>query len=234
MAEQFLLRTAEQVTPDNTRWLKELGVTKEDVLHWHNNSRNFDDAQGEKVRNAIAQFVDESIVRPNAAERPAWASNPYFALVWQLKSFFYAYGKNIMGGMLREAKNQYSNTGTLSQASVPILIGIAPMLILSMIGLELRELVKYLFANVDPAFEGNPADKFRTNDMGWGEYFFEIVDRAGIFGAFALLFPMFTAGNYGDEFWVSPLGPTAQRIEDWIKQDVSIWDDYAPWVAAIN
>jgi len=31
-------------------------------------------------------------------ERPVWASNPYTALIWQLKSFFYAYGKNIIGG----------------------------------------------------------------------------------------------------------------------------------------
>ena len=234
MGEQFLLRLAEQNTEEGKRWMKELFVSREDILHWNKNNRSFEDEQGKRVQNAIAQFVDESIVRPNAAERPVWASNPYFALVWQLKSFFYAYGKNIIGGVMRESQNKYNRTGQFSQAAIPLLIGAVPMLLLSMLGLELREFVKYLYANVDPGFEGNPADKFRTNDMGWFEYFFEIVDRAGILGAFTLLFPMLTAGNYGDEFWVSPLGPTAQRIEDLIKGDLDIGDNYLPWVSAIN
>ena len=26
----------------------------------------------------------------------------------------------------------------------------------------------------------------------------------------------------------------ANNIEEWIKQDVNLWDDYAPWVSAIN
>jgi len=33
-------------------------------------------------------------------ERLVWVSNPYTALIWQLKSFFYAYGKNIIGGVV--------------------------------------------------------------------------------------------------------------------------------------
>ena len=234
MGEQFLLRLAEDPSADATRWLAELKITREDILHWNNNNRLFSDAQGGRVQNAIAQFVDESVVRPNAAERPVWASNPYFALVWQLKSFFYAYGKNILGGVLRESKNRFNDKGTFSQAAIPLLLGAVPMLVLSMIGLELREFVKYLYANVDPSFEGAPADKFRTDDMGWVEYFFEIVDRAGLLGAFTLLFPMFSAGNYGDEFWVSPLGPTAQRLEDILKGDFQLGDDYLPWVSAIN
>tara|TARA_R100001082_G_scaffold111274_1_gene94639 strand:+ start:465 stop:9203 length:8739 start_codon:yes stop_codon:yes gene_type:complete len=229
MGEQFLLRTAQDKSDQATRWLKELHVTREDILYWNDpkkGNRRFDSEQGKRVQNAIAQFVDESVIRPNAAERPVWASNPYFALVWQLKSFFYAYGKNILGGAMREMNNRYKEGG-LSQAAIPLLIGAVPMLVLSMLGLEIREFIKYLAG-------GGDASKFRTDEMGAIEYFFEIVDRAGLFGAFTLLFPMFTAGKYGDEFWISPLGPTAQRVEDLFKGEVDFVDDWLPWVAAIN
>jgi hypothetical protein len=227
MGEQFLLRTAQDSSERATVWLKELGITREEVIYWDSHGRTFDTPQGRKVQDAIAQFVDESVVRPNAAERPVWASNPYFALVWQLKSFFFAYGKNIIGGAIRESKTRYGQTGSIPMAAFPLLLGAVPMLILSMIGLEFRELVKYLVG-------GGDAAKFRTDTMDWGTYFFEIVDRAGILGAFTLLFPMWTAGNYGDEFWISPLGPTAQRAEDFYKGDFGWIDDGLPYLAAVN
>ena len=230
MGEQFLLRTAQDKSGQATRWLKELHVTREDILYWNDpkkGNRSFDSEQGQRVQNALAQFVDESVIRPNAAERPVWASNPYFALVWQLKSFFYAYGKNILGGAIRESKNRYSETGGIPQAAIPLVLGAMPMLVLSMLGLEIRELVKYLVG-------GGDATKFRSDQMGGAEYFFEIVDRAGMLGAFTLLIPMFTAGKYGDEFWITPLGPTAGRIEDAIKGEVDIVDDYLPWLSAVN
>ena len=62
-------------------------------------------------------------MRPNSAERPGWASSPHFAIVWQLKSFFYAYGKNIIGGTLREANNRYSEDGKLTSAAIPLMLG---------------------------------------------------------------------------------------------------------------
>ena len=61
---------------------------------------------------ALARFVDESIIRPSAAERPVWASDPRFALIWQLKSFFYAYGQNIVGGVARESISRRAETGS--------------------------------------------------------------------------------------------------------------------------
>ncbi|NIN64214.1 MAG: hypothetical protein GTO63_05845, partial [Anaerolineae bacterium] len=37
-----------------------------------------------RVRNALNRFVDEAILRPNAAQRPIWASDPHWALVFHL------------------------------------------------------------------------------------------------------------------------------------------------------
>lgn len=44
----------------------------------------------ERVRNALMQFVDEAILRPNAMQTPLWVSDPYMGLVSQYKAFAYA------------------------------------------------------------------------------------------------------------------------------------------------
>ena len=240
MGEQFLVRTAQrasdasltQVERDRAaRHLAELQVSKEDVAHWSDNQRQgtkfrtFEDEQGERVRQALFTFVEESIVRPNAAERPVWASNPYTALIWQLKSFFYAYGKNIVGGAWREGVNRYSEDGTITSASMPLAIGALTLLPLTVIGLEIREWLKFLA-------RGGDASAFRTDSMPWGEYTMEIIDRSGALGAPGLVLPMLEADEFGGEWWVPPLGPTAERFEDLIKGDFKV-KDVLPWVGSI-
>lgn len=206
MGEQFLVTKAADNSDIATRHLEELQITREDIKKWVKNGRSFETAEGEKVRAAIARFVDESIMRPNSAERPGWASSPHFAVVWQLKSFFYAYGKNIIGGTLREANNRYSEDGKLTSAAIPLVLGATALLPLTMLGLEIRELIKYFGRGMDPAV-------FRSDNMTWPQYTGEIIDRSGALGAFGLIIPMLDAGKYGGQWWVPPLGPTAERVE---------------------
>ena len=236
MGEQFLLTHAGRAkNGDKTsiRYLDELNVKADDIITWATKERktgkkgtrrNFNTPEGQKVQDALGRFVDESIIRPNAAERPVWASNPYTALIWQLKSFFYAYGKNIIGGAMRESKNKYSETGELGMAALPLVMGAVTLLPLTMLGLEIREFLKYLFGGFDEK-------KLSTNRMDYGEYSFEILDRSGALGPYGLIVPMFEAGDYGDEFWVSPLGPSAERIEDILKGDFRT-KKYVPFYAA--
>ena len=226
MGEQFLIRKAADGSARATRHLKELGVSRADIEHWVKNGRSFDSPQGARVRQALGRFVEESIVRPNAAERPVWASNPYTALVWQLKSFFYAYGKNIVGGAMRESQNRYSEDGTLSSASVPLVLGALTLLPLTMVGLEMREWLKYIGRGFDDS-------SFRTDNMDWGTYSGEIIDRSGVLGPFGLILPMLEAGRYDNSFITPALGPTAERLEDLIKGNAKLVD-YMPGLAAIR
>ena len=235
MGEQFLLNEAKKASDSSltqaqrdraVRYLQELGVTVDDIKAWDSTKekgtryRQFIGESGQKVKMALGQFVDESIVRPNSAERPGWASNPYTALVWQLKSFFYAYGKNLVGGAIRETHARYAETGKVADAAVPFLIMGTAFLPLTMVGLELREWLKYLFP-------GGDESAFKTDDMPVGEYSKEILDRSGLFGPWGLLLPMIEAGEFGGSWWVPPLGPTAERIEDLVKGDVD-WTTYLP------
>ena len=229
MAEQFLARTAEKASDSSLtqierdralRHLEELKVSQNDIATWRKNKRSFESVEGEKVRAAIARFVDEAIVRPNSAERPGWASNPHFALIWQLKSFFYAYGKNIVGGAIREGKNRYAEDGTISSAALPLILGATALLPLTMLGLEIRELIKYFGRGMDP-------NVFQTDMMTWPQYSKEIIDRAGPLGAFGLVLPMLDAGKYGGQWWVPPFGPTAERVENLLTGGARV-KDYTP------
>ena len=234
MGQQFLLRLAQDGDAKSLDALAELGVTKQQVLNWQNGGRNFSGADGQAVKIAIGRFVEESIVRPNAAERPVWASNPYTALIWQLKSFFYAYGKNIVGGVKRSMQNNYKQDGNLPSAVYPMLLAGMFLLPLTAIGLELRELIKYLGRGVTPGgrtFEDTAAS-FRTNNMNWGEYIQELLDRSGIYGPLALLFPMMEAPKYGDSWFFPALGPTAERFEDVFIDGEFDSEDYVPFAGA--
>lgn len=218
MGRKFLIdhgQRAKAGEERSVRYLKELGnLTWQDVAEWQKNNQSFDGPTGQKIKLGLFQFVDESIVRPNAAERPVWASDPRFALIWQLKSFFYAYGKNIIGGLIRESKNRYNEEG-FPAASLPFLLGAVTLLPLTMLGLDLRERFKVGLAWVLPGVSPDDKNYRRSVDMDWGEYSFEIIDRSGVLGPFALAMPLFMESKrYGDPFWTGPLGPTVERAYD--------------------
>ena len=223
MGREFLLNTAKSTTLEagvKKRWLNELGVTEQDVLAW-DKDRDFTTPEGRKVSDAIYKFVDESIIRPNSAQRPTWASNPYFALVWQLKGFFYAYGKTIMGGQGREIMNRYKEAG-LKPAMVPVFMMMLSVLPLTAAGLEVREYVKYAMGGILPGVSADP-EVFRTDDMDSGTYAYELFDRSGMAGSWGLLLPIVSGRAYGGPFeqGASLLGPSADKLADMFK--------HGPW-----
>ena len=223
MGKNFLLHHAEQTNnQQSARYLKELDITAAEVKAWAGGDIN--EAGNERVKLALARFVDESIVRPNSAERPVWASDPRFALVWQLKSFFYAYGKNIIGGSMRETRNRYDEAG-LTGAAVPLFLGAATLLPLTMLGFDLRERTKVGLAWALPGISPQDKDYRRSQSMDWGEYSTEIFDRSGVLGPFTLALPLFMAEKrYGDPMWVGPLGPTIEKGYDFFTGDLNLKD----------
>ena len=236
MGKQFLIKHANDSSAKSQEYLSELGVTAADVKTVQADDFNFETEAGQRVKEAIGRFVEESIVRPNAAERPVWASNPYFGLVFQLKSFFYAYGKNIVGGVIRNTQSTFRRDGKISTAAMPAVYAATALIPLAVAGMELRELMKFLFSPITGAVDFNDktdafafdSRKFRNNNMSNSEYLIEAVDRSGALGAFTMLFPMMEAGRFGDEFYTPLLGPTVQRFEDIIKNDAQ-FKDFLPF-----
>lgn len=217
MGVQFLIRHAENKfdNPRSERYLQELGVTAAEVKAWDKAGRPLDTSEGKKITKALQRFVESSILRPNAAERPIWASDPRWALVWQLKSFMYAYQKVIVGGVLREARNRRGETTGLEQltatTAVLALTAVATMP-LAMLALELREYAKYGLAAIIPG--ATATDRyFRSDRMDWGEYFVEIFDRSGFTGAFAIAGMMHQNSEWGQNPLLPLAGPTAETVD---------------------
>ena len=235
MGKRFLVSTAHDVLTDKVttdRWLKELNITRAEVLAWEKSGFDFNTPEGEKASQAIYQFVNESIIRPNAAQRPTWASNPYFALVWQLKGFFYAYGQTIVMGQHREMKNRFREQG-IGGAAVPLTMMALTVLPLTIMGLELREWIKYVLAGPLPGVEMD--DKyFATDNMDWGTWFAELIDRSGILGAFGILFPLLPGDHsFGGPYETGAdiLGPTSGKVFDLFKHgplDSGFWKEQVP------
>ena len=178
-----------------------------------------------KLRDGLNSLVTEMILKPNAAQRTQWMNNPFFAIFAQLKPFYYSFGKVFGENVYQNAKREYKYNGTIG-ALTPLLLILATMLPLAMLGLELRELVKYV------AQGGNP-EVFRSDDMDWPTYMLDVADRAGLPGRYGLLLPMFEADLYGDTFFTPLLGPTPERIIDIIEGDGNVWD-YVPYFGAFG
>jgi len=241
MARDFLIKHAKIVKEGyegdmdvrlSMRYLRELGVTADEILEW--NGGNLDNFSN--VKTALGRFVDESIVRPNAAERPIWASDPHFALVWQLKSFYYAYGKNIVGGLFREGRAKYAEQDSIASAVMPLLFGAALLAPLTMLGWDLRERFKiglsWLLPGVSP---NDPGVNYRASrNMSGGEYWFEVLDRSGYLGPYALAMPLFMESKrYGDPFFIPMLGPSAEKTWNLFTGDFDGFD-YIPGYSQLD
>lgn len=215
IGENFIREHAQKAMQgevQSMRYLAELNVDAPTVMRWVENgaqpySALMDKDQAsdaEKVQDAIGQFVDNSVVRPNAAQRPIWASDPRFMLLWHLKSFFYSYGKVIMGGIARNMAQTYQRTeGGVAKkaafAAAPLLIAGAFMLPLAAAGLELRELIQY--------WGDDPTERSTSFD-----YLANITSRAGMFGALELGGSFVGLGSF-DSGPMAIAGPTVQHID---------------------
>ena len=230
MGKSFIIehgRRAQQGDKRSIRYLEELELTWQDVADWNAGEQSLETTAGKKVKVALYRFVDESIVRPNASERPAIASDPRFALVWQLKSFFYAYGKVVIGGIGREMNARREAGESMSQAAAPLLLAAATLIPLTMLGFDLRERFKGGLAWALPGVDSTERNYRKSLDMDYGEYSMEILDRSGALGPFALMLPVISGKTYGDPFFVGPLGPTFEKLWDFPQGKLKI-DDFIP------
>lgn len=211
MGEKFIIRSAtkENFGPREERYLAELGLTREQVLENYNAETETLDLYGpnaDVIAKAIARFAEEAIIRPNPAERPSWANNPYLTAVWQLKSYFYAYGKTVIGGIGREINNRYTEDGNFEGGAQVALLAAAFMIPLTMLGLEMREYTKWTMQALVPGIEAS-GRVFRSDYMDTGEYMWEIFERSGVLGPLSI-----GVTTVESLKWEGALGPLISNI----------------------
>jgi len=213
MARQFIIEHANHPTKRSERYLKQLGVTAEQVKAWEASGFDLGTEDGKAIKQALVRFVESSVLRPNAAERPIWANDPRYALIWQLKSFIYSFNKTILGGLEREFITRLTEDRNLTAALVPVMfLTAAAFLPLAAMGLELREYAKVALSYAIPGIDGS-TKYLRSDRMDWGTYMTEIWDRAGLNGPISLLYSAQRSSDWGNSGIATLLGPTAESVE---------------------
>jgi hypothetical protein len=119
-AVRFIERHA--ALPDKNhskRWLQELGLNPASIpldsdgnlitgRHELAAAKGIDLAQATKeiseVHYAINRWVEGAVLTPNAAQRPAWASDPNYSMFFHLKQFSYSFHQTILKRAVGELK----------------------------------------------------------------------------------------------------------------------------------
>ena len=120
-AVRFMERHNKAPTEHSARWMKDLGfepgtlpldsegklITDKRVMMSENPGMEMAEAEAQiaKVHSAINRWVEGAILSPNAAQRPAWGSDPHYSMFWHLKQFAYSFHETIMKRALNEAKH---------------------------------------------------------------------------------------------------------------------------------
>ena len=236
VAMRFIQRHAKQALAgdaDSVRYLKELGLTPDEANSLNCAFKTLPqmladgtafDASGaytaeaqvaDKILTAINQFVDESVVRPDSTQRPVWASDPRFMLVWHLKAFAYSYAKVIMKPVFKEAMYQYQKHGISPKVAVPLLTFALPVMLASALGLRLRELVQY---DIPHEMGLNELERPSEN-RPFDEYLYDVLRRGGILGPAELAINAMEAEDKKRSALVTLLGPTADHLNALLQFD---------------
>lgn len=132
-AQRFIVRNT-----SNDRYMKELGITKADVFEQKDGTIALTQEQlvaagatpaeaakiEKRIQAAVFKFVDGAVLRPNAAHRPIWGSDPRFQLIFHLKQFTYSFHNTILKRVGEEMKHG-------NAAPVLILLSYVPFMLAS-------------------------------------------------------------------------------------------------------
>jgi len=202
---QFIMEAAKN---NDTKRLAEMGLTRQEVLDWDSRGQPFalDNPVDANVLYALHQFVDESILRPSAAMRPAWMSDQRWLLIANLKSFIFTYHETILRRIWSQVR-----AGEIKDPAVllPFVAFAAVALGVSMFGYEARRQIMNA-GDIPPYARADAMD-----------YIWEGLQRTGALGTMQFLVDAMEAESRGKMALFSVLGPTASQFEMLMTKDLS-------------
>lgn len=190
-AKKFIERHATDPNEHSTRYLEELNLTKADV-----DIKNGELVINDKVRQAMNMWVDGAILRPNAALRPVYMSDPNWMLISHLKQYTYLFQKQIIGRVSNELEHgNYTPAFTLL-SYVPTIIA-----------------ADMLKAALTPGGADDDAMARRTA----ADWMWHGVQRAGIFGPSQYMLDTVGDGKHNSYIGESLAGPTVQQLLSFVR-----------------
>ena len=189
------------------KFLKELGVTHQEVLAWDAAEQPAVSNDHQNVIYALHQFIDEAVIRPDATQRPPWASDANMIMFAHLKSFLWGYHETV----LRRVWKLTKDSGSMSTIAIPFLFLALATIPLAAVGYELRQMISNA---------GEPP----RNEKEGGDYFWELIQRSGMLGVLQLAADVDQAEDFGRFSFLALGGPTLSQFEDFVTKD---FDEFA-------
>lgn len=217
-----------KVKAESKRYLDEMGLKAEDLkkvetkavsltrrqlragdpaveVIWATNNReellkSKEDDTTYRLRRALFKFVDSAVLRPNAAHRPIWGSDPRFALIFHLKQFTHSFQEVIMKRVWHEWKQGNTKPAQVALTYIPFM------------------------AAADAAKAMLLGKGF---DMSLGQFFGKEVERSGLLGTGQYAVDAVQDMARGDNPAASFVGPAADHagtIADWMAGSASTRD----------
>lgn len=117
------------------RYLEELGITEKDVFQLQDGTIALTKDQllqagakkedvldiEKRIQAAVFKWVDGAVLRPNAAHRPIWGSDPRYQLIFHLKQFTFSFQNTILRRVGEELKHGNVAPGWILMSYVPFM-----------------------------------------------------------------------------------------------------------------
>lgn len=194
-AIEFLKHHAKLPVEASQAYLEELGVTPAELEVDADGNLNY---TSPKVRAAINRWVNGAILRPNAAHRPTWMSDPRYMVFGHMKQFSYTFHDTIMKRVMHDAK-VHGNLGPLG-----VLLTFAPVMIAADIG-------KAILLGSNPTWSHDVGSAFGhgASRAGFAGMYQPVIDATiGTHGLMSLGGP---AVEQVADMFVDPIGQTVEN-----------------------
>ncbi|MBS0227703.1 MAG: hypothetical protein JSS23_03295 [Proteobacteria bacterium] len=117
------------------RYLEELGIAESDVFQLQDGTIALTKDQllqagakksevldiEKRIQAAVFKWVDGAVLRPNAAHRPVWGSDPRYQLIFHLKQFTFSFHNTILRRVGEELKHGNVAPGWILMSYVPFM-----------------------------------------------------------------------------------------------------------------
>lgn len=196
---------------DKDRFLKSLNITADQVnsVDFDNMTEtagNFNEAE-QAVALGLQRFVHQSVMHPEAYQRPDWGNDLRYKVFFQLKSFVYSMHSTVT----RRAMHDFISKNGL-QSVAPLLMTFPIYFALAALGTEIKNILKYDI----PGLDIRRPKHARLDD---GALMLEYMQRTGLYGLGQFAIDMDKAAERGGSGIASIGGPSVSHLD----QLLTIW-----------
>lgn len=207
-AAAFIARHKALPDVHSQRWLTELGLTPDqitldgegnlitdmqDLMDQTGVSKTEAKRQIDAIHAALNRWTLSAVLTPNAAQRPAWSSDPHYSLFFHLKQFSYSFHQTILKRAVKEMN--YGNMGPIAAFA-----GYIPVMIAS-------DVMKGLIV-------GGGTLPNHMQGMDLGDWVMHGLERSGTLGIGAI-------GVDASQDMFSVLGPGVEQLVDGITEPIA-------------